>query len=80
MLDSVAFLGVVVVTTTPLTNLRVVIVKNFLGSAFDFVRILVFLIMMLVFVVPFSLKILFEFLATKLLLSVLTIVMNFRQR
>jgi hypothetical protein len=31
-------------------------------------------------IVPFSFEILFEFLATKFLLSVLTIVVNFRQK
>jgi hypothetical protein len=58
MLGNVALLSDVVATTTPLTNLRAVMVKNFLRSAFAFVRILVFLIMMLIFVVPFSLEIL----------------------
>jgi hypothetical protein len=80
ILASVALLSDVVATTTPLTNLRVVMVKISLRSAFAFVRILVFLIMVLIFVVPFFLEILFEFLATKLLRSGLTIVMNFRQR
>jgi len=79
MLGSVAFLGDVVVTTTPLTNLRVVMTEILLESALAFVRILIFLEMMLIFV-PLSLEILFEFLATKLLLSVLTIVVNFKQR
>ena len=73
-----ALLSDVVVTTTPLKNLRVVTAEIFLGSPLAFVRILIFLIMMLVFIVPLSLKILFEFLATKLLLSVLTIVVNLR--
>ena len=67
------------VTTTPLTNLRVVMMEIFLESALTFVRILIFLEMMLVFV-PLSLERLFEFLATKLLFIVLTIVVNFRQR
>ena len=78
MLGSVAFLGYVVVITTPLTNLRVVMAEIFLGNALAFVRILIFLKMMLIFLVPLSLEILFEFLATKLLLSVLTIVVNLR--
>jgi hypothetical protein len=54
MMGSVALLSDVVATTTLLTNLRVVMVKIFLRSAFAIVRILVFLIMMLVFVIPFS--------------------------
>ena len=78
MLGSVAFLGDVVVTTTPLTNLRVVMAEIFLGNALAFVRILIFLKMILIFLVPLSLEILFEFLATKLLLIVLTIVVTFR--
>ena len=78
MLGSVAFLGYVVATTTPLTNLRVVMAEFFLGNALGFVRILIFLKMMLIFLVPLSLEILFEFLATKLLLIVLTIVVTFR--
>ena len=79
MLSCVALLSDMVVTTTPLTNLRVVMMEIFLESALAFVRILIFLEMMLIFV-PLSLEILFQFLATKLLLSVLTIVVNFRQR
>jgi len=78
MLGSVAFFGDVVVTTTPLTNLRVVMAEIFLGNALAFVRILIFLKMILIFLVPLSLEILFEFLATKLLLIVLTIVVTFR--
>ena len=42
MLGSVAFLGDVVVTTTPLKNLRVVMPEIFLGNALAFVRILIF--------------------------------------
>jgi len=79
MLSCVALLSDMVVTTTPLTNLRVVMTEILLESALAFVRILIFLEMMLIFV-PLSLEILFEFLATKLLLSVLTIVVNFKQR
>ena len=78
MLGSVAFLGYVVVITTPLTNLRVVMAEIFLGNALAFVRILIFLKMILIFFVPLSLEILFEFLATKLVLIVLTIVVTFR--
>ena len=78
MLGSVAFFGDVVVTTTPLTNLRVVMAEIFLGNALAFVRILIFLKVMLIFLVPLSLEILFKFLATKLLLIVLTIVVTFR--
>ena len=77
MLSCVALLSDMVVTTTPLTNLRVVMTEILLESALAFVRILIFLEMMLIFV-PLSLEILFEFLATKLLLSVLTIVVNLR--
>ena len=80
MLSCVALLSDMVVTTSPLTNLRVVMTEILLESALAFVRILIFLKMMLIFLVPLSLEILFEFLATKLLLSVLTIVVNFRQR
>ena len=79
MLGCVALLRDMVVTTTPLTNLRVVMTEILLESALAFVRILIFLEMMLIFV-PLSLEILFEFLVTKLLFIVLTIVVNFRQR
>ena len=47
MLGSVALLSDVVVTTTPLTNLRVVMVEMFLGSALALVRIIVFLMMLI---------------------------------
>ena len=80
MFGCVALLSDMVVTTTPLTNLRVVMMKILLESALAFVRILIFLKTMLVFIVPLSLEILFEFLATKLFLFVLIIVVNFRQR
>ena len=79
MLSCVALLSDMVVTTTPLTNLRVVMTEILLESALAFVRILIFLEMMLIFV-PLSLEILFEFLATNLLFIVLTIVVNFRQK
>jgi len=78
MLGCVTLLSDMVVTTTPLTNLRVVMAGIFLGNALAFVRILIFLKMILIFLVPLSLEILFEFLATKLLLIVLTIVVTFR--
>jgi len=42
MHGSVAFLSDVVVTTTPFTNLRVVIAEIFLRNALAFVRILIF--------------------------------------
>jgi len=47
MLGSVALLSDVVVTTTPLTNLRVVMAEMFLGSALALVRIIVFLMMLI---------------------------------
>ena len=66
--------GVVVVTTTPLTNLRVVFL-----SAFFFVMTFACLVILPV-IVPFPLEILFEFLATKFLIIILNIEMNFRHR
>jgi hypothetical protein len=66
--------GVVVVTTTPLTNLRVVFV-----STFHFIMAFACLLIPPV-TVPFPLEILYEFLTIKFLLSVLTIAVNFMQR
>jgi hypothetical protein len=74
MLGSVALLSDVVVTTTPLTNLRVIFLSDF-----SFVMTFACLVILPV-IVPFPLEILFEFLANKFLLSVLTIVVNFRQK
>jgi hypothetical protein len=53
--------GIMVVTTTPLTNLRVVFL-----SAFPFVMTFACLVIKHV-IVPFPLEIMFEFLATKFL-------------
>jgi hypothetical protein len=72
MPGNVELLGVVVVTTTPLTNLRVIFLSDF-----SFVMTFACLVILPV-IVPFPFKILFEFLATKFPLCVLTIIVNFR--
>ena len=77
MFSSVALSSCVVVTTTPLTNLRVVMSCMFVGSAIAFASTLAFLKILLL---TFPLEIPFEFLSTKLFIIILSIEMNFRQR
>jgi hypothetical protein len=77
MLSSVALSSCVIVTTTPLTSLRVVMSIIFLVSVLVVARTLAFLKILLL---PFPLEIPFEFLATEFFIIILSIEMYFRQR